>query len=111
MTIVCVSGEAVGAVPAREFVQIFQGCSPRQRANAIGGTRGIVGARTTELIERENHMELGIIGLGRMGSNRVLRRQRGGRHCVVYGPYQEAAQTLAKEGAVAATSLEKFGAA
>jgi 6-phosphogluconate dehydrogenase (decarboxylating) len=53
-------------------------------------------------------MELGMIGLGRMGSNMVLRLQRAGLHCVVYDTNQEAAQALAKEGAVGATSLEDF---
>jgi 6-phosphogluconate dehydrogenase len=53
-------------------------------------------------------MELGMIGLGRMGSNMVLRLQRAGHHCVVYDTNQEAAQALAKEGAVGATSLEDF---
>jgi 6-phosphogluconate dehydrogenase len=53
-------------------------------------------------------MELGMIGLGRMGSNMVLRLQRAGHHCVVYDTNQEATQALVKEGAVGATSLEDF---
>ena len=53
-------------------------------------------------------MELGMIGLGRMGSNMVLRLQRAGHHCVVYDTTPEAVQTLSKEGAVGTTSLEDF---
>jgi 6-phosphogluconate dehydrogenase len=53
-------------------------------------------------------MELGMIGLGRMGSNMVLRLQRAGHHCVVYDTTREAVQALSKEGAVGATSLEDF---
>jgi 6-phosphogluconate dehydrogenase len=53
-------------------------------------------------------MELGMIGLGRMGSNMVRRLQRAGHRCVVYDTTLEAVQTLSKEGAVGATSLEEF---
>ncbi|MGB0123039.1 MAG: NAD(P)-binding domain-containing protein, partial [Silvibacterium sp.] len=53
-------------------------------------------------------MELGMIGLGRMGTNMVRRLQRAGHHCVVYDTKQEAVQELAKEGAVGAASLEEF---
>ncbi|MEO6803058.1 MAG: phosphogluconate dehydrogenase (NAD(+)-dependent, decarboxylating), partial [Granulicella sp.] len=53
-------------------------------------------------------MELGMIGLGRMGTNMVLRLQRAGQHCVVFDTRQEAVQALAKEGATGATSLKQF---
>ena len=53
-------------------------------------------------------MELGMIGLGRMGTNMVRRLLRAGHQCVVYDIHPEAVQALAKEGAVGATSLEDF---
>ena len=53
-------------------------------------------------------MQLGMIGLGRMGANMVRRLMRAGHQCVVYDVHQEAVQTLAKEGAVGAASLEEF---
>jgi 6-phosphogluconate dehydrogenase len=53
-------------------------------------------------------MELGMIGLGRMGTNMVLRLQKAGHDCVVYDTNQETVQVLAKEGAVASASLEDF---
>jgi 6-phosphogluconate dehydrogenase len=53
-------------------------------------------------------MELGMIGLGRMGSNMVQRLMRAGHHCVVYDVHPEAAQALVKEGAVGASSLHDF---
>ena len=53
-------------------------------------------------------MELGMIGLGRMGSNMVRRLQRAGHHCVVYDTTPEAVQAFGKEGAVGTTSLEDF---
>jgi 6-phosphogluconate dehydrogenase len=53
-------------------------------------------------------MQLGMIGLGRMGANMVRRLLHGGQQCVVYDAHPEAAQGLATEGAVAASSLDDF---
>ena len=53
-------------------------------------------------------MQLGMMGLGRMGANMVRRLLRGGHQCVVYDAHPEAAQALAAEGAVAASSLDEF---
>jgi 6-phosphogluconate dehydrogenase len=55
-----------------------------------------------------NHMELGMIGLGRMGNNMVRRLLRAGHQCVVYDVHPEAVQSLVKEKAVGATSIEDF---
>ena len=43
-------------------------------------------------------MQLGMIGLGRMGANMVRRLLRAGHACVVYDIHPEAVQSLAKEG-------------
>ncbi len=51
-------------------------------------------------------MQLGMIGLGRMGSNMVRRLIRGGHRCVVFDVSQSAVAELAKEGATGATSLD-----
>ncbi len=53
-------------------------------------------------------MELGMIGLGRMGTNMVRRLLRAGHQCVVYDLHAEAVGVLVKEGAVGTTSLEDF---
>ncbi len=53
-------------------------------------------------------MQLGMIGLGRMGMNMVRRLMRAGHQCVVYDVHSEPVQSLAKEGAVGANSLEDF---
>ena len=53
-------------------------------------------------------MELGMIGLGRMGTNMVRRLRRAGHQCVVYDLEPEAVQALVKEGAVGTKSLEDF---
>jgi 6-phosphogluconate dehydrogenase len=51
-------------------------------------------------------MQVGMIGLGRMGANMVRRLLRAGHECVVSDHQQENAQALAREGAVAAVSNE-----
>jgi 6-phosphogluconate dehydrogenase len=51
-------------------------------------------------------MQLGMIGLGRMGANLVRRLLRGGHECVVFDVNQEPVQRLQADGAVGATSLD-----
>ncbi len=53
-------------------------------------------------------MQLGMIGLGRMGANMVRRLMRGDHQCVVYDVHPDAVKSLAGEGAVGATTLEEF---
>ena len=53
-------------------------------------------------------MQLGMIGLGRMGANMVRRLIRGGHQCVVFDRAPDAVQTLSKENAVGAGSLQDF---
>ncbi len=50
-------------------------------------------------------MQLGMIGLGRMGGNIVRRLMRAGHSCVVYDADPKAVATIAAEGATPATSL------
>ena len=50
-------------------------------------------------------MQIGVIGLGRMGGNIVRRLMRGGHSCVVFDVNPSAAQALAAEGATPATSF------
>jgi 6-phosphogluconate dehydrogenase len=53
-------------------------------------------------------MQLGMIGLGRMGANMVRRLVRGGHAAVVYDRTPDAVQALAREGAAGAASLDDF---
>ena len=53
-------------------------------------------------------MELGMIGLGRMGANMVRRLLKAEHQCVVYDRSAEAVQALVNEGAVGAASLSEF---
>src|SRR4029077_7527174 len=53
-------------------------------------------------------MQLGMIGLGRMGANMVRRLLKGGHQCVVFDRSTKAVQELTQDKAVGATSLADF---
>ena len=53
-------------------------------------------------------MQLGMVGLGRMGSNLVRRLMRDGHRCVAYDVSADAVKTLEGEGATGAGSLADF---
>lgn len=53
-------------------------------------------------------MQLGMIGLGRMGGNMVRRLIKGGHECVVFDRSQKAVDELVQEKAVGSASLEEF---
>jgi len=53
-------------------------------------------------------MQLGMIGLGRMGANIVRRLLRDGHECVAFDVNPDHVRALAQEGATAAMSLDEF---
>jgi 6-phosphogluconate dehydrogenase len=53
-------------------------------------------------------MQVGMIGLGRMGSNMVRRLMRGGHACVVHDLSADAVGAIADEGAEGSSSLDDF---
>jgi len=53
-------------------------------------------------------MQIGMIGLGRMGANMVRRLLRGGHQCVVFDKNQANVKNLEKEGVTGASSIEDF---
>jgi 6-phosphogluconate dehydrogenase len=53
-------------------------------------------------------VQLGMLGLGRMGANMVRRLMRDGHECVVYDLNPDAVTELAGEGATGADSLDDF---
>jgi 6-phosphogluconate dehydrogenase len=57
---------------------------------------------------KEFAMQLGMIGLGRMGGNMVRRLLKAGHQCVVFDRSAQAVQELTKEKAVGASSLADF---
>jgi 6-phosphogluconate dehydrogenase len=56
-------------------------------------------------------MQIGMVGLGRMGANMVRRLMRGGHSCVAFDQSDKAVQLLASDGARAAHTLKDFVAA
>jgi len=59
-------------------------------------------------VATDKPMQLGMIGLGRMGANLVRRLTRDGHRCVVYDVSPDAVAALVAEGAEGAASLEEF---
>jgi 6-phosphogluconate dehydrogenase len=53
-------------------------------------------------------MQLGMIGLGRMGGNMVRRLMRAGHECVVFDLSPDSVRALEGEGAKGATSMDDF---
>jgi len=53
-------------------------------------------------------MQIGMIGLGRMGGNIVRRLMRHGHQCVVYDVNPASVKQLADEGAIPANDLKQF---
>ena len=53
-------------------------------------------------------MQLGMIGLGRMGANMVRRLLRGGHQCVVFDMSQKVVNDLVREKATGSSSLQDF---
>jgi 6-phosphogluconate dehydrogenase len=51
-------------------------------------------------------MQIGMIGLGRMGANMVRRLVRGGHECVVFDRSPDAVERLVREKAIGAASLQ-----
>ncbi|MGN6143674.1 MAG: phosphogluconate dehydrogenase (NAD(+)-dependent, decarboxylating) [Mesorhizobium sp.] len=53
-------------------------------------------------------MQIGMMGLGRMGANMVRRLMRAGHECIVYDINADAVATLVKDGAIGASTMEEF---
>ena len=58
----------------------------------------------------DNPMQLGMVGLGRMGANLVRRLMRDGHECVVYDVNTEAVAAMESEGATGASDMDDFAA-
>jgi 6-phosphogluconate dehydrogenase len=53
-------------------------------------------------------MQLGMVGLGRMGANMVRRLMKGGHTCTVFDMSPKSVEELTKEGAVGSSSIKDF---
>jgi 6-phosphogluconate dehydrogenase len=106
-----------GSSPAWEAIDGFhtRGTGQRRaiverRAGRSAPTRAL--ANEPELRRnrhgKEDPMQLGMIGLGRMGANMVRRLLRDGHECVVFDVSAAAVQGLGKEGAKGSSTLADF---
>jgi 6-phosphogluconate dehydrogenase len=76
---------------------------------APGGVQTRRHANDTKTRRHEGEIvQLGMIGLGRMGGNMVRRLMRAGHECVVYASRQTTVQGMVSEGAVGSTSIAEL---
>jgi 6-phosphogluconate dehydrogenase len=61
-------------------------------------------------VATDTPMQLGMVGLGRMGAGLVRRLMKDGHHCVGYDVFPDAVKALEADGAVGSSSLEEFAA-
>ena len=118
----------LGGGNVNELGELPPGCRAGDNANAfLGGFRmweGSLGPRTDghspetgasryrrnpgvkqSALKKETAMQIGMIGLGRMGANMVRRLLQGGHQCVVFDRSSKAVKALTREKAVGTSSL------
>ena len=110
MNMISLGSQVVGYAEAWELVRTFLVASfsgaerhKRRLAKVAALERGGEAAE-----RRRRQMQLGMIGVGRMGGEMVRRLLRGGHQCVVYDRSAEAVAALAREGAAAAGSVAEL---
>ena len=86
------------------FARAATAMRPCARCHRGGTIRKLAGRTNT----RRCKMQIGMIGLGRMGGNIVRRLLRSGHRCVVFDRQSEPVRQLAAEGAVAAADLKEL---
>ena len=86
--------------PIRIWIEAMRNASLTIRS---GEGKSVAECKT--LLDRRTNMQLGMIGLGRMGANMVRRLIKNGHQCVVYDRSPQAIADLVKEKAVGASSL------
>ena len=62
------------------------------------------------MVATDTPMQLGMVGLGRMGAGLVRRLIRDGHRCVGYDVSADAVKAIESDGAAGATTLEEFAA-
>src|SRR2546429_4663550 len=86
------------------------GRTPGPRACGLGyarSTSDLTSAGESE-VGRARPVQLGMIGLGRMGANLVRRLMRHGHECVVYDHTPDHVHAMEDEGVTGALSLDEF---
>src|SRR6266545_3263690 len=87
----------------------MNGSRRSSRSRRTAETFAVARALTrSQLANGGETMQLGMVGLGRMGANLVRRLMRDGHECVVYDVNAETVAQLVSEGAIGSDSLEDF---
>src|ERR1017187_10611559 len=81
------------------------GLQPASQAGFLAARRATP-AHLSYPNRRRTCMQLGMIGLGRMGANMVRRLMRGGHQCVVWDQNHANVEKLAGEGATGGSTLD-----
>src|SRR5450755_4397503 len=104
--------QAGSMAAANATIAIFMCILPRFQLRKRGPAGGIICGGGVGYSNKEGDlMQLGMIGLGRMGANMVRRLMRGGHECVAHDVAPAAVTAIAAEGAHAALTLDEFVAA
>src|SRR5580700_5305575 len=85
--------------------------TPGSRAGASSGAgpeRTVSGGTKEAAMPTSNPMQLGMVGLGRMGAGIVRRLRRDGHTCVVFDVNPDAVTALEKDGVTGSTSMADF---
>src|ERR1017187_7365308 len=83
-------------------------CCARNSGAGPRPAAGLPGRHLGYANKRRSCMQLGMIGLGRMGANMVRRLMRGGHQCVVWDQNHANVEKLEGEGATGAAALDDF---
>src|SRR5450755_399080 len=99
--------QAGSMAAANATIAIFMCILPRFQIRKWGPVGGIICGGGVGYSNKEGDlMQLGMIGLGRMGANMVRRLMRGGHQCVVWDRDHGNVEKLAGEGATGVATLE-----
>jgi 6-phosphogluconate dehydrogenase len=90
-------------MPSQKMQQLSKVCVLRHNI-----VRYAVSEWIHECVSRENDMQIGMIGLGRMGANMVKRLMKAGHQCIVYDVEAKNVDAQVKEGALGVKSLDEL---
>jgi 6-phosphogluconate dehydrogenase len=94
-------------IAGSDFVGHRLGCR-RQKAWLLPAAEEAISSDADIGFVGGGYMQIGMIGLGRMGANMVRRLLKGGHECVAYDRSREAVETVAASGARTAGSLAEL---
>jgi 6-phosphogluconate dehydrogenase len=100
-----IDGEKLSALISKVLCHFKGGGGADQRADEVASDLEFLDEMQFAVDQRSEAMQIGMVGLGRMGANIVRRLQRGQHGCVAYDADALVVQQLSREGATGADSL------